>query len=60
MITNEQAEAPRADQTSSVSLGLCKDLALSLAKFPRVRLGHMPTPLEPMDRLSERLGHSSA
>ncbi|WP_298838610.1 D-cysteine desulfhydrase [uncultured Roseobacter sp.] len=27
-----------------------------LAKYPRVRLGHLPTPLEPMDRLSEILG----
>ncbi|MFK7880454.1 D-cysteine desulfhydrase [Roseobacter sp.] len=29
---------------------------MTLAKFPRVRLGHLPTPLEPMDRLSEALG----
>ncbi|WP_037293945.1 D-cysteine desulfhydrase [Roseobacter sp. CCS2] len=29
---------------------------MQLAKFPRVALGHLPTPLEPMDRLSERLG----
>ncbi|WP_373281656.1 D-cysteine desulfhydrase [Litoreibacter roseus] len=34
----------------------CKDLAIRLAKFPRVTLGHLPTPLEPMDRLSEILG----
>lgn len=34
----------------------CKDLAVRLAKFPRVALGHLPTPLEPMDRLSEELG----
>ncbi|WP_455771657.1 D-cysteate sulfo-lyase [Tateyamaria armeniaca] len=27
-----------------------------LATFPRVSLGHFPTPLEPMDRLSEILG----
>lgn len=33
----------------------CKDLAIRLAKFPRVSLGHFPTPLEPMDRLSEAL-----
>ena len=32
-----------------------KDLASALAAFPRVRLGHLPTPLEPMDRLSEHL-----
>ncbi|MCV6598658.1 MAG: D-cysteine desulfhydrase [Mangrovicoccus sp.] len=35
---------------------LCKDLSITLAKFPRVALGHLPTPLEPMDRLSEELG----
>ncbi len=29
---------------------------MRLAKFPRVALGHLPTPLEPMDRLSEHLG----
>lgn len=34
----------------------CKELSILLAKFPRVRLGHLPTPLEPMDRLSELLG----
>ncbi|WP_299779099.1 D-cysteine desulfhydrase [uncultured Roseobacter sp.] len=27
-----------------------------MARFPKVRLGHFPTPLEPMDRLSEKLG----
>jgi L-cysteate sulfo-lyase len=35
---------------------LCKDLSIVLAKFPKIRLGHLPTPLEPMDRLSEMLG----
>ncbi len=34
----------------------CKDLAVQLAKFPRIALGHFPTTLEPMDRLSEELG----
>ena len=34
----------------------CKELSAQLARFPRVRLGHMPTPLAPMDRLSEMLG----
>ncbi|NVK31055.1 MAG: D-cysteine desulfhydrase [Gammaproteobacteria bacterium] len=29
---------------------------MTLAKFPRTALGHLPTPLEPMDRLSEKLG----
>ncbi len=31
-------------------------LADRLQHIPRVRLGHLPTPLEPMDRLSEALG----
>ena len=31
-------------------------LADVLSRQPRVRLGHLPTPLEPMDRLSEELG----
>ncbi|MFK8036355.1 MAG: D-cysteine desulfhydrase [Hyphomicrobiales bacterium] len=35
---------------------LCKELSISLSKFPRVRFAHLPTPLEPMDRLSELLG----
>ncbi|MCR9127354.1 MAG: D-cysteine desulfhydrase [Rhodobacteraceae bacterium] len=29
---------------------------MQLAEFPRVSLGHLPTPLEPMDRLSALLG----
>ena len=29
---------------------------LQLGRFPRVRLGHLPTPLEPMTRLGTRLG----
>lgn len=31
-------------------------LRRSLSAFPRISLGHLPTPLEPMDRLSEALG----
>lgn len=42
--------------SSAVAPILCKELSIKLAKFPRVRLGHLPTPLEPMDRLSETLG----
>lgn len=37
-------------------LSRCKALSLTLAGFPRVSLAHLPTPLEPMDRLSEELG----
>ncbi len=29
---------------------------MNLARFPRVRLGHLPTPLEPLERLSAELG----
>jgi len=46
----EMSLSPEMEQS------LCKDLSLTLAKFPKVRLGHLPTPLEPMDRLSEILG----
>ena len=31
-------------------------MSLDLARFPRADLCHRPTPLERMDRLSERLG----
>ncbi len=34
----------------------CDVLARTLQTFPRLALGHLPTPLEPMDRLSEHLG----
>ncbi|WP_456243346.1 D-cysteate sulfo-lyase [Sulfitobacter sediminilitoris] len=37
-------------------MSLCKELSVALSRFPKVRLGHLPTPLEPMDRLSEMLG----
>ncbi len=29
---------------------------MDLTRFPRLRLGHLPTPLEPMPRLSQHLG----
>lgn len=32
------------------------DLAARLARFPRVRLGHFPTPLEPLPRLTAATG----
>lgn len=34
----------------------CTAVRRKLDTFPRVRLGHLPTPLEPMDRLSAYLG----
>ena len=45
-----------AERSTDVSLSFCKQLSTALARFPRVQLGHLPTPLEPMDRLSEHLG----
>lgn len=39
-----------------LSASLCKELSMTLAQYPRIALGHFPTPLEPMDRLSEMLG----
>ena len=29
---------------------------MNLAKFPRIRCGHFPTPLEPMENLTKHLG----
>ncbi|MCG6884422.1 MAG: D-cysteine desulfhydrase [Silicimonas sp.] len=49
-------DAQSGSQAAGASAARRKDLASALAGFPRVRLGHLPTPLEPMDRLSEHLG----
>ncbi len=46
----------KAGVAADIVQSLCKDLSIVLARFPRVKLGHFPTPLEPMDRLSELLG----
>ena len=51
-----QSVAAANRQSPETTRSLCKALSIALAKFPRVRLGHLPTPLEPMDRLSELLG----
>jgi len=32
------------------------EVFMHLSKFPRLRIGHLPTPLEPMDNLSRHLG----
>lgn len=46
--------APQVSVDSTVEkVGM---LERTLDTFPRIRLGHLPTPLEPMDRLSEHLG----
>lgn len=44
------------DAGGALTASLCKELSMALARFPRIALGHLPTPLEPMDRLSEALG----
>ena len=54
-VTDEMTTQHPAGSTDLMA-SRCKDLAVRLAKFPRVTLGHLPTPLEPMDRLSEELG----
>ena len=53
--TNQMAQG-ETPMTPEMTVSLCKDLSIALAQFPKVRLGHLPTPLEPMDRLSEELG----
>lgn len=56
MSANNVMSAPKATASPELEASLCKDLSITLARFPRVRLGHLPTPLEPMDRLSKLLG----
>lgn len=56
MTLSEPSNASPVDQQLESERYQCKKLAITLAQFPRIRLGHLPTPLEPMDRLSERLG----
>ena len=56
MTATEHATEQRPTAPVDLMASRCKDLAVRLAKFPRVALGHLPTPLEPMDRLSEILG----
>lgn len=53
--TNDLAEQ-ETRKSPDLTQSLCKDLSIVLARFPRLKLGHLPTPLEPMDRLSEHLG----
>lgn len=52
----DQLAEKDAGHSDEMTKSLCKDLSIALANFPRVSLGHFPTPLEPMDRLSEHLG----
>ncbi len=43
----QKAEGPQRFRKDSI--------AMNLARFPRIRLGHLPTPLEPMENLSRHL-----
>ena len=54
-VTHQNSEAKIA-VSQEMTVSLCKELSIALAQFPKVRLGHFPTPVEPMDRLSELLG----
>lgn len=56
MTLTDQIKPQDVTASAEMALSLCKDLSIVLAQFPKVRLGHLPTPLEPMDRLSEKLG----
>ncbi|MFK7751168.1 MAG: D-cysteine desulfhydrase [Sedimentitalea sp.] len=56
MPTDNELPIPDPTQSGQAVLSKCKDLAQTLEAFPRVSLGHLPTPLEPMDRLSAELG----
>ena len=56
MTETELQTEGNAAHSPELTVSRAKELSIALAKFPRVRLGHLPTPLEPMDRLSEVLG----
>ena len=56
MTVTDQMMSHDDTEIADLTASRCKDLAIQLARFPRVQLGHLPTPLEPMDRLSELLG----
>ena len=56
MAETDQIANREARNSPEMTMSLCKELSVALSRFPKVRLGHLPTPLEPMDRLSEMLG----
>lgn len=60
MAVNAMDTAPEARagarEIASDLLQRCRVLERSLGAHPRAPLAHLPTPLEPMDRLSEALG----
>ncbi|MDJ0741030.1 MAG: D-cysteine desulfhydrase [Gammaproteobacteria bacterium] len=48
--------ATKSSTTHTPVKGRCAAIRRKLDGFPRVRLGHLPTPLEPLDRLTAHLG----
>ena len=56
MADTDQLQEVSRPEKSDMTASHCKELSIILAQFPRVSLGHFPTPLEPMDRLSDMLG----
>lgn len=56
MTDTDQVAEREQEALPDMTASLCKELSIRLAQHPRVSLGHFPTPLEPMDRLSEELG----
>ncbi len=56
MAQTDQIIAEKPSEQADLTASRCKELSIALAQFPRVSLGHFPTPLEPMDRLSAALG----
>jgi len=56
MTTDATSSSVRDGLKSDLVISKCKELSNTLSGFPRVRFGHLPTPLEPMDRLSAHLG----
>ena len=59
MAETDQIANRDAQISPEMTMSLCKELSVALSHFPKVRLGHLPTPLEPMDRLSEMLGRTT-
>lgn len=50
------SSATNPSSTHTLIKDRCAAVQRKLDGFPRVRLGHLPTPLEPLDRLSAYLG----
>jgi L-cysteate sulfo-lyase len=51
-----QIRLDRSGRLSQDCVGNCLETLLDIARFPRIRLGHFPTPLEPLENLTRLLG----